>query len=166
MITSSAYAAHKVVWGGDELPTFRFSGLRITVHDRPWWSPCLLSDRRDTPMDAGVRGCMRLEMRLLRPARWVLTSGGQPSGLSPVRAGDGQTKGETMARYAVFFSYTSDAWARMIKSPGDRTAAVRQLDGSVGGSLESANSNGHGWTCTGDAQGDTSDREEDEHGER
>ena len=29
-----------------------------------------------------------------------------------------------MARYAVFFTYTSDVWARMIKSPGDRTAAV------------------------------------------
>src|SRR6266516_5810832 len=52
--------------------------------------------------------------------------------------GDGQTKGTTMARYAVFFTYTSDAWARMIKSPGDRTAAVRQLADSVGGSLESA----------------------------
>ena len=43
-----------------------------------------------------------------------------------------------MARYAVFFTYTSDAWTRMIKSPGDRTAAVRQLADSVGGSLESA----------------------------
>jgi uncharacterized protein with GYD domain len=43
-----------------------------------------------------------------------------------------------MAKYAVFFTYTSDAWARMIKNPGDRTAAVRQLAASVGGSLESA----------------------------
>lgn len=43
-----------------------------------------------------------------------------------------------MAKYALFFTYTSDAWARMIKSPGDRTAAVRQLLDSVGGSLESA----------------------------
>ena len=43
-----------------------------------------------------------------------------------------------MARYAVFFTYTSEAWARMIKSPGDRTAAVGQLADSVGGSVESA----------------------------
>jgi uncharacterized protein with GYD domain len=43
-----------------------------------------------------------------------------------------------MAKYAVFFTYSSDAWARMIKNPGDRTAAVRQLADSVGGSLESA----------------------------
>ncbi len=42
-----------------------------------------------------------------------------------------------LARYAFFFSYTSDAWARMINSPGDRTAAVRQLADSAGGSAES-----------------------------
>lgn len=43
-----------------------------------------------------------------------------------------------MAKSAVFFTYTSDTWARMINNPGDRTAAVRQLADSVGGSLESA----------------------------
>src|SRR5215471_9225284 len=43
-----------------------------------------------------------------------------------------------MAKYAIFFTYSSDAWARMIKSPGDRTAAVRHLLDSVGGTLESA----------------------------
>jgi uncharacterized protein with GYD domain len=43
-----------------------------------------------------------------------------------------------MARYAIFFTYSSDAWARMINNPGDRTAAVRQLLGSIGGNLESA----------------------------
>jgi uncharacterized protein with GYD domain len=43
-----------------------------------------------------------------------------------------------MATYAVFFTYSSDAWARMINNPGDRTAAVRQLADSLGGSLESA----------------------------
>ena len=42
-----------------------------------------------------------------------------------------------MAKYAVFFTYSSDTWARMINNPGDRTAAVRQLTDSVGGSLES-----------------------------
>jgi uncharacterized protein with GYD domain len=43
-----------------------------------------------------------------------------------------------MAKYAIFFTYSSGAWARMINNPGDRTAAVRQLTDSVGGSLESA----------------------------
>ena len=42
-----------------------------------------------------------------------------------------------MSKYAIFFTYSSDAWARMIKNPGDRTAAVRQLADSVGGSIES-----------------------------
>jgi hypothetical protein len=57
-----------VVRGRIELPTFRFSGLSITVQDRPRWSLCLPNGLRCTPMDAGVRGCMRLEMRLLAPA--------------------------------------------------------------------------------------------------
>ncbi len=42
-----------------------------------------------------------------------------------------------MAKYVTFFTYTSEAWARMIQSPGDRTAAVRQLIDSLGGSVES-----------------------------
>jgi uncharacterized protein with GYD domain len=42
-----------------------------------------------------------------------------------------------MAKYAIFFTYSSDTWARMISSPGDRAAAVRQLADSVGGSIES-----------------------------
>ena len=41
-----------------------------------------------------------------------------------------------MARYASFFSYSSEAWARMISTPGDRTAALRQVLDSVGGSLD------------------------------
>lgn len=43
-----------------------------------------------------------------------------------------------MAKYAVFFTYTSEAWARMIKNPGDRTAAIRQMAAPLGGSLDSA----------------------------
>ena len=42
-----------------------------------------------------------------------------------------------MAKYAFFFTYTSEAWAKMIQSPGDRTATVRQLAESMGGSIES-----------------------------
>src|SRR5215472_2422905 len=49
----------------------------------------------------------------------------------------GRKGGEPMPKYAIFFTYSSDTWARMIKSPGDRTAAVRQLADSVGGSIES-----------------------------
>jgi hypothetical protein len=58
-----------VLRGGVEPPTFRFSGLGITMQEWPWTSPCLLSDLRCTHMDAGVRACMRLEMRLLRSIR-------------------------------------------------------------------------------------------------
>jgi uncharacterized protein with GYD domain len=42
-----------------------------------------------------------------------------------------------MAKYAIFFSYSGATWGRMINSPGDRTAAVRRLADSVGGSIES-----------------------------
>jgi uncharacterized protein with GYD domain len=53
------------------------------------------------------------------------------------RPSSGRAEGEpAMAKYVTFFTYTSEAWARMIQSPGDRTAAVRQLTDSVGGSVE------------------------------
>jgi len=42
-----------------------------------------------------------------------------------------------VAKYAFFFTYTSEAWGRMIQNPGDRTAAIRQLAEKMGGSLES-----------------------------
>ena len=42
-----------------------------------------------------------------------------------------------MAKYAFFFTYSSEAWARMIQSPGYRTAAVQQLTSALGGSVES-----------------------------
>jgi uncharacterized protein with GYD domain len=42
-----------------------------------------------------------------------------------------------MAKYAFFFTYSSEAWARMVQSPGDRTAAIRQLTSALGGSIES-----------------------------
>ena len=41
-----------------------------------------------------------------------------------------------MAKYVILFSYTSEAWARMIQNPGDRTATVRRLAESLGGSVE------------------------------
>jgi uncharacterized protein with GYD domain len=43
-----------------------------------------------------------------------------------------------MAKYVVFFTYTSDSWERLIKTPEfDRAAAMRQLADSMGGTLES-----------------------------
>lgn len=39
-----------------------------------------------------------------------------------------------MAKYAVFFTYSSDAWARMINNPGDRTAGGAAA-GRLGGRL-------------------------------
>lgn len=42
-----------------------------------------------------------------------------------------------MAKFAVFFSYKPETWDHMLKKPGDRAAAVRDLTASVGGSMES-----------------------------
>ena len=42
-----------------------------------------------------------------------------------------------MAKFALFFNYKPETWDAMVKKPGDRTAAVRDLASSVGGSLES-----------------------------
>lgn len=42
-----------------------------------------------------------------------------------------------MAKYAIFFSYTHEAWANMIKNPTDRSAAAGQLAEALGGSIES-----------------------------
>ena len=42
-----------------------------------------------------------------------------------------------MQKYAIFFTYTSDAWKAMTENPQDRSAAVKQLVEGVGGKLES-----------------------------
>jgi uncharacterized protein with GYD domain len=41
-----------------------------------------------------------------------------------------------MAKFAVFFGYKPETWEQMLKTPGDRTAAVRDLESGVGGSME------------------------------
>jgi len=41
-----------------------------------------------------------------------------------------------MAEYMTLFSYTSEAWARMVQNPGDRSATVRRLADSLGGTVE------------------------------
>ncbi len=41
-----------------------------------------------------------------------------------------------MAKYALFFSYTADSWAGMIKNPTDRSAAAGQLAAAMGGTIE------------------------------
>lgn len=42
-----------------------------------------------------------------------------------------------MAKFAIFFSYTPEAWGSMLRNPSDRADAARQLAEAVGGSLES-----------------------------
>ena len=42
-----------------------------------------------------------------------------------------------MPKYAVFFSYTSDAMQSMIANPQDREAVARSVVEAIGGSLES-----------------------------
>jgi uncharacterized protein with GYD domain len=43
-----------------------------------------------------------------------------------------------MAKYVVFFTYSSDSWERLISNPGfDRAAAMRGLADALGGTLES-----------------------------
>ena len=41
-----------------------------------------------------------------------------------------------MTKYVSFFTHSSEAWGRMISAPGDRTAALRPVLDSVGGSLD------------------------------
>jgi len=41
-----------------------------------------------------------------------------------------------MLRYVTFFSYTGEAWERMIKRPGNRANAARQLIEEIGGEME------------------------------
>ncbi len=42
-----------------------------------------------------------------------------------------------MAKFAIFFSYTAEAWRAMLDNPSDRAAAARQITEAVGGTLES-----------------------------
>jgi hypothetical protein len=37
----------------------------------------------------------------------------------------GAVEGDPMRKYITIFTYSSGSWARMINSPGDRTAAVQ-----------------------------------------
>jgi len=41
-----------------------------------------------------------------------------------------------MLRYVSFFSYTGEAWERMIKRPGNRAHAARALIEEIGGEME------------------------------
>jgi len=44
--------------------------------------------------------------------------------------------GGTMLRYVSFFSYTGEAWERMIKRPGNRANAAQELIEEIGGQME------------------------------
>jgi uncharacterized protein with GYD domain len=41
-----------------------------------------------------------------------------------------------MGHYLIQASYTTDAWAKMVKSPADRSAALKALTEKLGGKLE------------------------------
>ena len=41
-----------------------------------------------------------------------------------------------MLKYVSHFSYTGEAWERMIKRPGNRALAARQLIEEIGGTME------------------------------
>ena len=41
-----------------------------------------------------------------------------------------------MLRYVSFFTYTGEAWERMIKRPGNRANAARELIEEIGGEME------------------------------
>jgi uncharacterized protein with GYD domain len=41
-----------------------------------------------------------------------------------------------MAKFAMFFSYTPNTWAQMMKNPGDRLAASRAAIEPLGGRIE------------------------------
>jgi uncharacterized protein with GYD domain len=42
-----------------------------------------------------------------------------------------------MTKYALFFSYTAEAWSGMIANPNDRSNAVRTILENMGGGLDS-----------------------------
>lgn len=44
--------------------------------------------------------------------------------------------GGPMAKYAMFFSYTGETWARMVAHPEDRVTVARHVVESAGGTLE------------------------------
>ena len=41
-----------------------------------------------------------------------------------------------MAKFVLFFSYTPEAWSKMIEKPGDRMAAARAAVEPAGGTLD------------------------------
>jgi uncharacterized protein with GYD domain len=45
--------------------------------------------------------------------------------------------GTDMAKFVVFFNYTAETWSKMISTPSDRLAAVREMAQTVGGDVES-----------------------------
>lgn len=44
--------------------------------------------------------------------------------------------GRHMPKYMITGAYSSGSWARMLHSPGDRTAAVKAVADAVGGTIE------------------------------
>jgi hypothetical protein len=75
--------------------TICFSGLRIIVQDWPQRSRCLLSDLRYMLIDAGVRGCMRLVMRLSHTGmHWLAMPDHKPARRDPAEEKRRSVKGD------------------------------------------------------------------------
>jgi hypothetical protein len=56
-----------------------------------------------------------------------------------------------MARFVTFFSYTPEAWARLLDKPGDRSGPVGATIAEAGGRLESIDylsASATGWQCS------------------
>ena len=47
-----------------------------------------------------------------------------------------ERSGATMLKYVSHFSYTGEAWERMITRPGNRALAARALIEEIGGEME------------------------------
>ena len=45
-------------------------------------------------------------------------------------------RGEAMPKYVSFFSYTGEAWRRMVERPENRAVAARRLIEEIGGRME------------------------------
>jgi uncharacterized protein with GYD domain len=68
------------------------------------------------------------------PEAASLTCQGRTLGES--EADDSLIRGEPVPKYMTTFTYTCGSWARLVKTPGDRTLAAERVLESLGGSLE------------------------------
>ena len=70
--------------------------------------------------------------RSSRSAILPLTAGGSGGVGQDPQTGDVRLSGGAMPRYLSLFAYTGEAWARMIRAPGDRAEAAGKLIEELG----------------------------------